>query len=314
MALQPEATTSSTGFRLPKVLRRSQSSAEGFVYPDSRCCSVIFMDQPAKSIDADDCAIASAQGGARLRRLEREAAVRPLFVVVAQVLLEDALRMALPEDQDVIQALPSHRLHEAFSEGIRLRRADGRADDVHALTAKYLIERATELGVAIADQEADRRLALIQPKAQVACLLGDPRRVRMGADAGKVNPSCGQLDEEQYVERSQPDALHGEEVAGQDTARLAGQELLPRGSFSPWGGRKAVANQQRADRRRRDNDAELAQFTLDAPIPPARVLLGQAQDERGCLAAHPRASWSPLPTVGPLAPHQFAMPTQQRPR
>ena len=123
------------------------------------------MDQPAESIDADDCAIAPAQGGSGLRHLEREATVRPFFVVVSDVLSEDSLQVVQPEDQDVIQALPSHRLHEAFSEGIRLRRADGRADDVHALTAKYLIERATELGVAIADQEADRRLALIQPKS-----------------------------------------------------------------------------------------------------------------------------------------------------
>lgn len=41
------------------------------------------MDQPAESVDADDCAIASAQGGSGLRRLEREAAVRPFFIVVA---------------------------------------------------------------------------------------------------------------------------------------------------------------------------------------------------------------------------------------
>src|SRR5674536_178675 len=85
----------------------------------------------------------------------------------------------------------------------------------------------------------------------------------MGADAGQVNPPCGQLDEEQYVERSEPDGLHGEEVAGQDAGGLVDQELPPRGSLSPRRGREAVAMQQRADGRRRDRDAELAQLTLN---------------------------------------------------
>src|SRR5665811_2186192 len=98
------------------------------VYPDSRCNSAIFMDQPAESIDADDCAIASAQGGARLRRLKREAAVRTFRVVVPHVLSEDPLQMTLPEDQEVIQALPPRRLHQALGEGVRLGRTDRRAD------------------------------------------------------------------------------------------------------------------------------------------------------------------------------------------
>jgi hypothetical protein len=41
----------------------------------------------------------------------------------------------------------------------------------HALTAQHLIERAAELGVAIVDQEAQRFIALVQLKAEVARLL-----------------------------------------------------------------------------------------------------------------------------------------------
>ena len=78
----------------------------------------------------------------RLRRLEREAAVRSFFVVVPHVLSEDPLQVALPEDQEVIQALPPRRLHQALGEGVRLGRTDRRADDAHALGAKHLIERA----------------------------------------------------------------------------------------------------------------------------------------------------------------------------
>jgi hypothetical protein len=93
------------------------------------------MDQPAESIDTDDCAVASAQGDSGLRRLELKATVRPFCVVVAPVLSEDPLCMALSEDQQVVQALPPHGLHEALGEGVRLGRTDRRANDAHALVA-----------------------------------------------------------------------------------------------------------------------------------------------------------------------------------
>ena len=119
--------------------RNSFHEGEGFVYPDSRCRAVILMDQPAQSIGADNHAVTAIAGSSRLRRLKREAAVRTFRVVVPHVLSEDPLQMTLPEDQQVIQALPARRLHQALGEGVRLRRADRRADDAHALGAKHLI-------------------------------------------------------------------------------------------------------------------------------------------------------------------------------
>jgi len=44
--------------------------------------------------------------------------------------------MALPEDQQVVQALAAHCLHEAFGEGVGFRGANRGADDAHA--AEYL--------------------------------------------------------------------------------------------------------------------------------------------------------------------------------
>src|SRR5450756_1086339 len=109
------------------------------MYPDSRCRAVILMDQPAQSIGADNHAVTAIAGSSRLRRLKREAAVRTFRVVVPHVLSEDPLQMTLPEDQEVIQALPPRRLHQALGEGVRLGRTDRRADDAHALGAKHLI-------------------------------------------------------------------------------------------------------------------------------------------------------------------------------
>ena len=72
-------------------------SLRGAFIPDSRCRAVIFVDQPAKSIHANDCAV-STSGLSRLRRLECEAAVRAFFVIVPEVLSQDAPPMALPGD------------------------------------------------------------------------------------------------------------------------------------------------------------------------------------------------------------------------
>jgi hypothetical protein len=72
---------------------------EGCVYPDSRCFSVILVYEAAESIDAHDCTVTARAVGSRLRRLERQSPVRPFFVVVPQVLSEDPLQVALPEDQ-----------------------------------------------------------------------------------------------------------------------------------------------------------------------------------------------------------------------
>ena len=61
----------------------------GAFIPDSRRRSVILVNQPAESIDADDCAVTPIPGGSRLRRLERQATVRSFLVVVPQILSED---------------------------------------------------------------------------------------------------------------------------------------------------------------------------------------------------------------------------------
>jgi len=89
------------------------------------------MDQPAESVEADDRTVTAISSGSRHRRLEFKATVRPFLVVVPEVLSEGPSKMALPEDQKMVQALAAHRVHEALGKGVRLRRADGRADDAH---------------------------------------------------------------------------------------------------------------------------------------------------------------------------------------
>jgi hypothetical protein len=62
---------------------------------------------------------------------------------------------------------------------------------------------------------------------EVACLLGDPASVWVGAHAGEVDSSGLDLDEEQNVVAAQERGLDREEVAGDDAGRLCLQELAP---------------------------------------------------------------------------------------
>ncbi len=65
-----------------------------------------------------------------------------------------------------------------------------------------------ELGVVVAQQQPDRRALLGKIPAGVAGLLGGPRRVRVGRDAGNDAPSAAELDERQHRQRLEPDRLH----------------------------------------------------------------------------------------------------------
>jgi hypothetical protein len=90
--------TQEAGFLKPYTPIRVCVKGEGCVYPDSRCCSVILINQAAESIDAHDCTVTPIPVGSRLRRLERQSTVRSFLVVVPQVLSEDPPQVALPAD------------------------------------------------------------------------------------------------------------------------------------------------------------------------------------------------------------------------
>jgi hypothetical protein len=114
---------------------------------------------------------------------------------------------------------------------------------------------------------------------QVAGLLGDPQTVGVGGHPGQVDPSGVQLDEEQHVQPLQPHGVDSEEVAGEDPGGLLAQERLP-GRRGPARGRvQSMTAEGAADRGCRDPHPEAQQFSLDALVAPAGVLLGEADDE-----------------------------------
>jgi hypothetical protein len=116
---------------------------------------------------------------------------------MVDVAAQDAVELALSEDQQPVQAFGPCSPHEAFGVRVRMRRADRRVDHLDRFAAEDLVGGGAELAVAVVDQEAH---PLEQAgEAEVPRLLGDPGARRVGRAARQVDASAFKLDEEQDV-------------------------------------------------------------------------------------------------------------------
>ena len=127
-------------------------------------------------------------------RPKREASVRPLIVVVPQVLVEHPLKMTPTPDQHPIQTLLPHRPHPALGERVGVRRLNRGLDDLDAVSGEDVVEGAGELGIPIANKEA-LLVGPAHPAPGAGCgPLGNPGPIRVGGHAGQVDPPGPQLD------------------------------------------------------------------------------------------------------------------------
>jgi hypothetical protein len=133
----------------------------------------------------------------------------------------------------------------------------------------------------------------------------------------------GQGDPGQVVDRAlvvaggdpaellEPHRVDGEVVAGDDPSGLLTQERTPRRGPSSWYRVKPMAAQRGADPGCRDPHAEAQQLALDALVAPARVLLGQADDELLDLLVELGSARSAV-GIGPGAGEEPSVPAQER--
>src|SRR6266545_2451054 len=117
----------------------------------------------------------------------------------------DALEMPSAAHQRPIEAFVPHGPDPAFGERVRPGSSDRRSDHLNAFGTEHLIERARVLCVAIAEEEADPCRPVLEGEGEVARLLADPGGVRIGRDARHMDTPGVKLDEEEDVERLQPD-------------------------------------------------------------------------------------------------------------
>src|ERR1019366_965842 len=175
-----------------------------------------------------------------------------------------------------------------------------RLEDLGTLGPKDLVEVRHVLRVTVADQELDVDLRVGDVTSHVPGLLGDPARMGVGGHAGNPDSSAPDVDKEQDVETLQQHRVHTKEVGGHDVRRLGTDELPPRGGTARCRSKAAVLHDS-GNGAGRQPDTELEKLTLDAPIAPPGVLLGQEVYEGGDLLVHlgtARSVW-----IGPASGH-----------
>jgi hypothetical protein len=149
-----------------------------------------------------------------------QGAVRPVTVVVAFELVQHDSGVSLVDDQEAVEELAADRPDEALGDRICPRCPHRRLDDPDVDGGEDGVDSGGEPAVAVADEEPDAAVGVIEVHQQVAGELGEPGSGRMGGDAEDVHPTAGVLDDEERVEPVQGDRVEVEQVAGEDRRGL----------------------------------------------------------------------------------------------
>jgi hypothetical protein len=126
--------------------------------------------------------------------------MRPVAVVVLDVLVDHGFEMIAADYQHAIEALPADRANETLSEGVRTRCPDRSTNGSNVLGAEDLVEAGREPSVAIAGQEFDWSCTLGRFIGQVSGLLGHPYSCWMRRYSCHEDLSGVELDEEEDIE------------------------------------------------------------------------------------------------------------------
>jgi hypothetical protein len=191
-------------------------------------------------------------------------------VVVADILAQDALGVALAEDEDVIEAVATKCPDQTLANSVRQRRSRRRAKASHPETTKPSTERRVVNAVAVEQQEARWRVADCLDHA-----LRDPRARRVRGHPNVDNPAALERDNNERVERLEMHGDHREEVAGPNLRGVVPEKGRP--ALSAAAGQVLWAIL--ADRARRYTPAELRELAGNPVLAPQPVLSPHAPDE-----------------------------------
>jgi hypothetical protein len=104
--------------------------------------------------------------------------------------------VAVAEDEEPVQVLPTDGADKPLGDSVRPGRADRGLDDLGVFGGEHLIEGSGELRVAVTDEEAERSPTLCEIADKVASDLGDERSGWMFADTEDVDGTAVDLDDE----------------------------------------------------------------------------------------------------------------------
>jgi len=186
-------------------------------------------------------------------------------MVVADVALENPLRVTDISDDDVVQAITAKGPDHALAEGVRLRGSRRSGEQAGAKTPNSRAERGAVDGVAVVDEEAGY---VIRVGGRLDQPLRGPGSARMLRHADVNKTAATQGEDHEHVQHAEPGRDDDEEVAGPSLVQVVADEGHPPlpSTASEAGG--AVLGHGA----RRHPVAELGQLPGDAVLPPRGVV------------------------------------------
>ena len=111
-----------------------------------------------------------------------------MMIVVALVLAQRGCGVSLVDDQKTVEEFAADGADEAFRDGVCPRRAHRRLEDLDVDGGERGVEGGGELAVAVADEESEVPVGVVEVHEQVAGLLGEPGCGRVGGDSKDCRP------------------------------------------------------------------------------------------------------------------------------
>src|SRR5262245_33775572 len=222
----------------------------------------------------------------RLRRdeLVPQTLVWPFFMIVLDKLSDGRLEMRLAEQHQAVQALRLGRLDKPF--GVRVQIGTPRRENQrrYAAIAQQAPKGRGVQRVAIEDEMLNAAQEAVAGGGEIPSDLHHPGLVRLRRKSGDFHGAGLELHHEQddvADEASQRQDLHGEEIGRREPVPVSGEERFPRRARAAlWCRLDAVVLEDRLNGVAGDVVAERLEPTADARVPPGRVLLCHAEDQR----------------------------------
>ncbi len=183
--------------------------------------------------------------------------------------------MPLVDDHKTVEEFATDGADEAFGDRVRSRRPHRRPYDSDVDGCEHGVEAGGELAVAVADEESEASVGVVEVHQQVARLLGQPRSGGVRGDAQDVHAAGAVFDDEERVEPVQGDRVEVEQVAGQNRLGLRLEKLRPGRTGPPGCGIDSGRAEDFPCGGGADLVAESGEFAVDAPIPPGGILVAR---------------------------------------
>jgi len=135
--------------------------------------------------------------------------------------------MAFIEDEQMIQALLSHAAHPPLGIGIGVWSPIRCQDHFYTLRDKHGIKTCGKLRITIVKEKTHLFPFLLEFPHELASLLRHPSCRRVRGTSSQMNATRPKLDEEEHLERLQPQRFYGEEITGQQLLLMLAKESTP---------------------------------------------------------------------------------------